>query len=102
PAADGEDAHDADLQRDHRARDQADREVERQGRLDLAAFAGRGQAHARPCQERKGRRGFLSSRGSGTGSGRARGLQVVHLLWVPAITSPSILVKGTKGTILPL
>ena len=63
PTPHGEDAHDADLQRDHGARHEADGQIE---------------APARAVAERG------------------------HLLCVPWMASPSSLVKGTKGTILPL
>jgi hypothetical protein len=63
PAADREEAHDRDLERDQRAGDQ--------------------------------RRRPVGAPGQGARDWRR------HLLWVPLITPPSSLVKGTKGTMRP-
>ena len=77
PAADRENAHDADLQGDDRAGDQA--------------TADRGARAADPATGacRTGAAGFI-------------GYPPRYWLCVPSISSPSSLVKGTKGTIEPL
>ena len=63
PASDREDAHDANLQRDHRAGFEADGEIEAGRRLEVESETGRrglGQRHGRPGAKTSGERGFTA------------------------------------------
>src|SRR5438105_5322829 len=77
PAPDRKDAHERNLERDHRTRDERHRQIDKSGKPAIRGRAARHVSHDAAL--------FLQTP-----------------LWVPLMTSPSSLVKGTKGTILPL